>query len=136
MLTRFTGARRLLQRHRRVVAAACAAGAVLLIFGSRAEPEPATSPALLLQPGHDAVPLQVSGAASLHAGDVLDLVAASDSEPARIVAHAARVLALPEQSGWTGGSGSTVLVALADQDALAAITASAAGSLIPVVQAQ
>jgi hypothetical protein len=135
MFSRMAAARRVLQRRRRIVAAGCAACAVLLIFGSHAEPAPETTPALMLQPGEDAVPVQVSGASSLHPGDVLDLVAASDSEPAHIIAHDVRVLALPEQAVWTGGSGATVLVAMGDQDALRAITASAAGSLIPVVQA-
>lgn len=79
--------------------------------------------------------MQVAGAQSLHPGDVLDLVAASDAEPAHVVAHGARVLTLPEQGGWTGSSGSLLLVAMHEQDALPAITASAAGSLIPVVKA-
>ena len=135
MHPRVEGVRRLVQRRRRVVAAGFAALAVVLIFGSRAEQAPATTPSLLLRPGEDAVPVQVSGAASLHLGDVLDLVAASESEPAHVVAHSARVIALPEQSGWTGGSGATLVVAMPDADSLRAISASAAGNLIPIVHA-
>jgi hypothetical protein len=71
----------------------------------------------------------------LHLGDVLDLVAASESEPAHVVAHSARVIALPEQSGWTGGSGATLVVAMPEADSLRAIAASAAGNLIPIVHA-
>jgi hypothetical protein len=127
-------ARSWVQRRRRLVAAACAALAVVLIFGSRTEPAPVTTTSILLQPGEDAVPVQVSGANSLHLGDVLDLVAASDTEPAHVVAHSARVLSLPEQSGWTG-SGTTLVVAMSEADSLRAISASAAGSLIPIVHA-
>jgi len=130
-----TAVRRFVQRRRRFVAAACAALAVVVLFGSRADSAPATTPSLLLHAGEDAVPVQVSGAASLHLGDVLDLVAASESEPAHVVAHSARVLALPEQSGWTGGTGVTLVVAIPEADALRAITASAAGTLIPIVHA-
>ena len=128
-------ARRLIQRRRRVVAAGFAALAVVLLFGSRAEPAPATSSSILLHPGEDAVPVQVTGAASMHLGDVLDLVATSESEPAHVVAHSVRVLALPEQSGWTGNAGATLVVAMAETDSLRAITASGAGNLIPIVHA-
>ena len=135
MHARVAAARSWVQRRRRLVAAACAALAVVLIFGSRTEPAPVTTTSILLQPGEDAVPVQVSGANSLHLGDVLDLVAASDTEPAHVVAHSARVLSLPEQSGWTGSAGATLVVAMSEADSLRAISASAAGSLIPIVHA-
>ena len=108
---------------------------MLLLFGSRGAPDEIDSTPRVLADGEEAVPAQVTGAGSLRVGDVLDLAAATDSGQARIVAHRARVLELPAESGWSGGTGSLVLVAVADDDALEVITASAQGHLIPVIHA-
>lgn len=86
-----------------------------------------------MRPGEDVIPAQVVGATSLRIGDVLDLAATSDDAPAHVVAHSARVLELPTDGGWAASSGSTIVIAVADDDALSVITASAAGQLIPIV---
>jgi len=125
--------RQFLHRRRRFVAACCAALAVVLVCGSRAQSGPAESLTRDIRPGENVIPAQVSGAASLRVGDVLDLASATDDAPAHVVAHAARVLELPADSGWAGSSGSTIVIAVAEGDALSVITASAAGQLIPIV---
>lgn len=119
-----------------MIAAACAALGVLLLFSPHDSPVPADAVARELTADQAAVPAQVTGAGSLRVGDLLDLAATTDSGPARIVARAARVLELPGDVGWSGGTGSTgslVLLAVADDDALAVISASALGHLIPVI---
>lgn len=116
-----------------MIAAGCAALAVLLLFGSHDASAPEGAPERVLADGEDAVPAQVTGAGSLRVGDVLDLAATSDTGSAHVVAHGARVLELPADSGWSGGTGSLVLVAVADADALDVITASAQGHLVPLI---
>jgi len=106
---------------------------VVLLFGSRAESGPAQALTRDVRPGENVIPAQVSGAASLHVGDVIDLAAATDNAPAHVVAVSARVLELPADNGWAGTNSSTIVIAVAEDDALAVITASAAGQLIPIV---
>lgn len=144
------GARRLLRRHRRPVAAAVAGvGALVALTALRGTPtDPAASPfdggttAAAVRTGEVAVPVVLaSGAitASLAVGDVIDVIGLTRGEPptATVVAPRARIIELPSAgSGLTGSSAAVVLVAVPESAALPLSAASASGGLTVVIRAR
>jgi Flp pilus assembly protein CpaB len=87
---------------------------------------------LAAHPGAVAVPVRVPDAEVprlLRVGDRVDVVVASPLGPARVVAHAAPVLALPRpaHSGTASPTGSLVVLAVPDHDVLEVAGAAGAG---------
>jgi len=142
----WSGARRQLALHRRVVSAALAFVAVLLgltalVQTPEQQPSPhgsgaAPSPALL--DGHLAVPVRLSDPAvakMLTPGDVVDVMVADHRGAARLVAADLIVTAVPDAEGgspWADGDG-LVMVAATEDEALALAGATARGPVTVAV---
>lgn len=113
--------RRVVRRHRRPIAAACAFLAVLT-FGMALVPpsEPAVPDALRLPAGHVEMPVVLMSAAlasTLHAGDVVDVVA-QEVVP-RVVAPAAIVVTPAAASSGFASGGAVVVLGLSRSAGLA-----------------
>lgn len=116
-----------IRRHRRSLAATCAALAVLLALGSvrsaasPASVNPTTNPMTTLARGDVAIPVPLSpppAAGLLHLGDVIDLIAVNEAGTATTVARGARVTAVPAAGGFMSTSSALVLVAVDELTAL------------------
>jgi len=115
------------RRHRRSIAAACAALAVLLALGSvRSVATPAstdlpTGTLETLVSGYVAIPVPLSPPAAaglLHVGDIIDLIAVTDTGIASTVARGARVTGVPAAGGFMSNTSALVLVAVDEPSAL------------------
>ena len=139
------GARRLVRRHRRPLAAVLAGlGALLMLTALRGAPADAgPSPILTgrsgIGAGEVAVPVVLASSALasvLEVGDVVDLVAASGDDPdsARLLAPGARAIELPSGGSALSASASAVIVvAVRAADALPLSATSASGGLTVVI---
>ena len=109
------------RRHRRSIAAASAALAVLLALGSvRSVATPAGTLATL-ESGYVAIPVPLSPPAAaglLHVGDIIDLIAVTDTGTASTVARGARVTGVPAAGGFMSTTSALVLVAVDEPSAL------------------
>ena len=136
--------RRLVRRHRRLVAAVLAGTATLIVLsGLRHDPD-TSSVAAALDPsiprtGEASVPVTLASsalAAVLHSGDVIDLVSVADPAAPDLVARAARVLTVPAPGSMLSSSTSgVILVAVPAADALAVTAAASQEALTFVIPA-
>ncbi|GDX32047.1 hypothetical protein LBMAG15_09810 [Actinomycetes bacterium] len=126
-----------IRRHRRALAATCAALAVLTALGSvrSAGDLPATEAAhsiTTLDPGERAIPVPLSPPAAaglLHLGDVIDVIAISDSGTASTVARGALVTGVPAAGGFMSSASAIVVVAVDELTALRIAGATGTGDL-------
>ncbi len=128
---------RVIRRHRRFIAASCAALAVLLALGSvRSAGTPSAAvaggPIAALVQGELAIPVPLSPPAAaglLHLGDVIDVIAISESGTASTVARGALVLGVPAGGGFMSAASAIVLVAVDELTALRIAGATGSGEL-------
>ena len=128
---------RIIRRHRRLLAATCAALAVLLALGSVSSagaPAAAVAggPITALGQGELAIPVPLSPPAAaglLHLGDVIDVIAISDSGTAATVARDALVLGVPAGGGFMSAASAIVLIAVDELTALRIAGATGTGDL-------
>ncbi len=132
-------------RHRRILAAVCAGLAALLVLSIVVDStHPAevaaidARPSQQLSSGEVAVPILLADAklaAGVDPGDVVDLVALSETSPAAVIAEHARVLTKGASgSAFTASEAQMLVVAVARDDALAVASAGASASLTLVMQ--
>ena len=125
--------RRLLRRHRRLVAAALAGlAALILIVGLRDSTAPnpmATAPdPTTPRAGEVTVPVVLASAALaavLDVGDVIDLVSVADPTAPSLVASGARVLQIPATGGMLSSASSAVVLVAVDSAVGLDVTAAA-----------
>ena len=125
-----------IRRRRRLIAAACAALAVLLALGSvRSAGGPTDAvadPITTLNRGELAIPVPLSPPAAaglLNLGDVIDVIAISDSGTASTVARSALVTGVPAAGGFMSAASAIVLVAVDELTALRIAGATGNGDL-------
>lgn len=132
-------------RHRRILAAACAGLATLLILSivvDTAEPSRVAAvnarPVQQLTSGEVAVPILLADAklaAGVDPGDFVDLVQLSDLAPAAVIAEHARVLSKGSNgSTFSVSEAQMLVVAVSKADALAVAAAGAAAAITLVMQ--
>jgi hypothetical protein len=128
---------RLVRRHRRIVAAALAALATLIVITSL--PHGAATVATDEPPGLSsdevAIPITLENRAvaeALHAGDRVSVVAVSDDGFSSIVAESARVLS--ESPGGFGATDSAVTLAVDEGSALRLAGAQATNTLTVIIR--
>ena len=129
---------RLIGRHRRIVAAALAGLAVLIIVSSlpHGAPVSASIDGISLAADEVAIPVTLESRAvaeALHAGDHVSVIAVSDEGFSSIVAESARVLAAASSGGF-GSSDSAVTLAVDEASALRLASAPARGTLTVIIR--
>ena len=129
---------RLITRHRRIVAAALAGIAVLVIVSSlpHGAPAAASTDGLGLAADEVAIPVTLESRAvadALHAGDHVSVVAVNDEGFSSIIAQSARVLGAASSGGF-GSSDAAVTLAVDEASALRLAAAPARGTLTVIIR--